>query len=189
MRYYQKFFGHLKNIFVHKYFVFKYCKEMGIPWQGITHDLSKFSPTEFFESVKYYQGNSSPIPACKKVNGYSEAWQHHKGRNKHHYEYWTDNYDKGTTTIQMPPKYVLEMMADWLAAGRTYHGPKFTFDDEYDWWQVKKTLNPTIHPATMYAIDRFMGDMKCFMCVSFVKNNGGTKVIDIYYNCYKNKNK
>ena len=93
---------HFKKICTHKYWVTKYCFKMGLYYQGIMHDMSKFSLVEFGESLKYYQGTSSPIDACKKVNGYSLAWQHHKGRNPHHYEYWTDNYDKGTTAIKMP---------------------------------------------------------------------------------------
>lgn len=59
-------FKHLKKICTHKYWVFYYCLKAGIPIQGLLHDMSKFSPVEFFESVKYYQGNSSPIEACKK---------------------------------------------------------------------------------------------------------------------------
>ena len=82
------FIGHLKTIIVHKYWVFYYACKLGIPIQGLLHDMSKFSPIEFWESVKYYQGGkSSPINACKADKGYSLAWQHHKGRNPHHYEY------------------------------------------------------------------------------------------------------
>lgn len=140
--------GHLKTILVHKWWVFYYCCKLGIPLQGIVHDLSKFSPVEFFESVRFYQGGkSSPIPAAKKKQGYSLAWQHHKGRNKHHYEYWTDNYDLGTTCIKMPYKYVLELIADYLAAGRTYNGKNFTFVDEYEWW-VKARETRKMHQDT-----------------------------------------
>ena len=41
----------------HKWVVFKLCCKVGIPWRGLVHDLSKYSPTEFFESVRYYVGN------------------------------------------------------------------------------------------------------------------------------------
>ena len=149
-------FGHLKNIITHKYWVYYYGRKLGVNrWQLIMHDMSKFSPIEFFESIKFYQGTSSPIPPCKKANGYSKAWQHHKGRNPHHYEYWTDNYDSGTTIIPMPIKYIEEMLADWFAAGRTYQGKNFTFDSQYNWWQTKKASNPAIHPLTMRLIDLF----------------------------------
>ena len=129
------FFGHLKTVLIHKFWVFYYACKLGIVWQGIVHDLSKFSPVEFFESVKFYQGGKkSPIPVVKKELGYSKAWQHHKGRNPHHYEYWTDNYDSGTTAIKIPYKYVLEMVADWLGAGKAYNGKGFSIEQEIEWW-------------------------------------------------------
>lgn len=145
---------HLRNILVHKWWVMVYGRRMGINfWRLLVHDMSKFSPTEFWESVKYYKGDSSPIPECKKINGFSYAWQHHKGRNPHHYEYWTDNYDIGMTLIPMPYKYVCEMMADWFAAGRTYQGKEFTVKSQCDWWEWKKTTKPAIHEATIDLID------------------------------------
>lgn len=90
-----KVFGHLKNILIHKYYVLKECWIMGLYWQGIVHDLSKFSWTEFKESVIYYSDGRSPIINAKDDVGISYAWQHHKGRNPHHAEYWTDNYATG----------------------------------------------------------------------------------------------
>ena len=148
--------GHLRNICVHKFWVLYYGSKIGVNWwRLLMHDMSKFSPIEFWESVKYYQGTSSPIPVCKSINGYSEAWQHHKGRNPHHYEYWTDNYDAGTTLIPMPIECVEEMLADWMAAGRTYMGSKFTFIGQANWWQNKKKTNPAIHPLTIKLIDKF----------------------------------
>jgi hypothetical protein len=119
------------------------------------HDMSKFSPTEFWESVKYYRGTKSPIPVCKEVNGYSKAWQHHKGRNPHHYEYWTDNYDMGTTTIKMPFNCVVEMIVDWCAAGRTYNGSNWTFESQCDWWNNKKAGTISINPETIKLINKF----------------------------------
>lgn len=130
---------HLRKVQTHRKWVRHYCFKLGIPWQGITHDLSKYSPVEFWESVKYYQGDNSPIDACKKANGYSMAWFHHRGRNKHHYEYWVDNFDKGMTTNLMPKKYFLELLADYLGAARAYMGDKFTYKGEYEWWQIKRT--------------------------------------------------
>ena len=156
MRKIKNVFGHLRNILVHKYWVLYYGRIIGVNWwRLLMHDMSKFSPTECWESVRYYQGTSSPIPPCKADQGYSEAWQHHKGRNPHHYEYWTDNYDSGTTLIPMPVEYVEEMLADWMAAGRTYMGNKFTFIGQANWWQNKKKTNPAIHPLTIALIDDF----------------------------------
>ena len=143
---------HFNKICVHKYWVAKYCFKCGLYWQGITHDLSKFSPTEFCESVKYYQGSSSPINAAKADKGYSLSWQHHKGRNPHHYEYWTDNYDKGTTCIRMPYKYAVELICDWIGAGRVYQGKNFTYTGEYEYVQ-DKLETAKMHQDTKYFID------------------------------------
>lgn len=139
---------HFKKICTHKYWVFYYCCKAGIPIRGLMHDMSKFSPTEFFESAKYYQGERSPIDACKEEKGYSMAWLHHKGRNKHHYEYWQDNFDKGGTPLQMPYVYAVEMLCDYLGAGRAYMGKNFSYKAEYDWW-LKKIEKPiAMHPHT-----------------------------------------
>ena len=139
---------HFKKICIHKKWVFYYCCKCGIPWQGIKHDLSKFSPIEFFESIKYYNGIDSPINLCKEKNGYSMAWFHHKGRNPHHYEYWVDNLDNGGKAIQMPFKYALELICDYLGAGRAYQGNNFTYQKEYEWW-LKRIEHPLlIHPQT-----------------------------------------
>lgn len=151
-----KFFGHLRNILVHKYWVYHFGRKLGVGrWRLLKHDMSKFSLVEFRESIKFYQGTSSPIPPCKKANGYSKAWQHHKGRNTHHYEYWTDNYDSGTTLIPMPFECLCEMLADWCAAGRTYQGKNWNFKSQCDWWENKKKTNPAIHPLTIQRIDLF----------------------------------
>ncbi len=160
MKLIKNIFGHLKTVIIHKYWVFIYCYKLGIIWQGITHDLSKFSWTEFSESVKYYQGGKkSPIPVIKQENGYSKAWQHHKGHNPHHYEYWTDNYDNGTTCIEIPKKYVLELVADWVAAGRTYNGKGFTIQDEINWWNNCKD-SKYIHPNTKELITKILNSLK-----------------------------
>jgi hypothetical protein len=154
-----KAWKHFKKILVHKYWVFKYCCNAGIPVQGILHDLSKFSPTEFFESVKYYQGNISPIDACKKANGYSKAWLHHKGRNPHHYEYWQDNFDNGGEPLIMPEKYAIELVCDYLGAGRAYMGKNFTYKNEYKWWIEKKKKSLKMHPAIIIFIDNVFSMM------------------------------
>ena len=81
---------HFKTITQHKEKVLEHCLRCGIPWQGLTHDLSKYSPTEFIPGALYYQGNRSPNERERELFGASAAWMHHKGRNRHHFEYWTD---------------------------------------------------------------------------------------------------
>ena len=117
-----KFFGHLNTILTHRHMVFRFCCRVGIPWQGLVHDLSKFTPTEMIPSVRFYQGTSSPIGAERRANGYSMAWLHHKSQNRHHWEYWVDFRDDGTEYyVKMPMNYLKEMLCDWLAAGKTYN--------------------------------------------------------------------
>ena len=133
----KNFFKHLHTVNTHRYKVFLLCCKVGIPLQGLLHDFSKYSPTEFWEGVKYYQGDYSPIHNCKKENGYSKAWLHHKGRNKHHYEYWYD-YEAPNETPKMPFKYFLEMICDTLSAGMTYQGKNCTKEYQLSYWNRTK---------------------------------------------------
>lgn len=121
-----KILKHTALVFRHKWRVFLNCARCGFFFRGIVHDLSKFTPTEFFESARYFQGNRSPIGACRRATGKSHAWLHHKGRNKHHLEYWLD----GDCEIQplMPFKYAVECVCDKLAATKTYLGRDYTPD-------------------------------------------------------------
>lgn len=120
---------HFTLITKHKWEVFKLAWKIGIPWRGLLHDLSKYSPTEFWESVRYYNGTHSPITEAKKDKGYSEAWLHHKGRNKHHIEYWLDEAAPNLTPLP-PFPYVAEMLCDKVAAGIVYEGDKWTKEYE-----------------------------------------------------------
>lgn len=83
---------HFRTITRHKLLVMQKCFRVGLYRQGLLHDLSKYSPTEFLVGMKYYQGNRSPNNAEREDTGVSLSWLHHKGRNRHHYEYWVD-YD------------------------------------------------------------------------------------------------
>lgn len=128
----KKYIKHFITITKHIYYVRKFCFKCGYYKRGLLHDLSKYSPVEFFSSARYFQGNSSPIDAEKKAKGYSLAWQHHKGHNPHHWEYWIDNI--GTyknTPIKIPHEYVIEMICDWLGAGIVYSKQKVDFNVPY----------------------------------------------------------
>ena len=156
MKYRDKFLGHMKTVLIHKFWVFYFSCIAGIPLQGLIHDMSKFHPTEFFESVKYFQGNRSPIDACKEVNEYSMAWLHHKGRNPNHYEFWQDNFDKGGHPLRIPYKYAIEMICDYLAAGKAYMKEDFTYQAELEWWRGK-TKNPiAMHDDTFMFVNAMM---------------------------------
>ena len=122
------FWKHFKTITSHKILVMKGCFRVGLYKQGLLHDLSKYSWTEFRVGCKYYQGNRSPNNAEREQIGYSSAWLHHKGRNKHHYEYWMDYSQRGTQIqgMRMPNQYVVEMIIDRIAASKTYQQERYT---------------------------------------------------------------
>ena len=159
MGYVANTFKHFAKICKHKRWVFHYCRKVGITWRGIKHDMSKFSPTEFWESVKYYQGTSSPIDAAKKDKGWSKAWMHHKGRNTHHYEYWTDNFDHGGVALIMPFDDALELLCDYLAAGRAYMGKGFSYSAEFNWWKKKNEKPLKMHPVVNWFVSITLADL------------------------------
>ena len=121
-----KSYEHFKTITKHRHEVIKNCTKAGILFQGLFHDLSKYSLTEFSAGAKFYQGTRSPNEGEREAYGYSMAWIHHKGRNKHHYEYWTDYNPKTKEMepVKMPLKYVIEMFCDRIAASKIYEKDK-----------------------------------------------------------------
>ena len=140
---------HFKTVCRHKAVVYRECKACGIRWQGIVHDLSKFSHAEFSPSAKYFQGNRSPIEAEKEALGYSDAWLHHKAHNKHHWEYWCD-YNNDTGEVfphRIPKKYVVEMLCDWIGAGKVYSKEKWTQSEPLNYYN-KVRAGRHFHPET-----------------------------------------
>ena len=131
------FFGHLGTITRHRHKVIAHCAKAGILWQGLRHDLSKYSPTEFIPGVKYYQGIRSPNEAERELNGYSLAWMHHKGRNKHHFEYWYDYNAKVKTPI-IPFKYMKEMVCDRIAASKVYYKDNYNNNRALEYFNSQK---------------------------------------------------
>lgn len=147
--------GHTKTVTKHRWLVFKLCLRAGIPWRGFVHDLSKFSPTEFWPSVKYYaDGKYSPILKEKQKNGYSPVWLHHKGRNKHHLEYWMDFTSRNVVPV-IPYKYIVETLCDEIAAGMVYSGKKWTPATQYNYYMKHQREKVIINPKT----DNFMQAM------------------------------
>ena len=122
---------HFITITKHRHAVISHCKKAGILWQGLRHDLSKYSPTEFIPGAKYYSGTKSPNEGERRDKGYSLAWMHHKGRNRHHFEYWMDyNMEKRRyEPVEMPVRFVAEMFCDRVAASKIYN--PVTYNDSF----------------------------------------------------------
>lgn len=143
-----KYIKHFCTIMRHKYYVLIQCIACGITWRGIVHDLSKFLPAEFFSSARYFQGDKSPIEAEKAALGYSKAWLHHKGHNKHHWEYWIDFNGNGDVVAnKIPYVYVVEMICDWIGAGIVYGGKNFNQHEPLDYYN-KVRQGRHFHPDT-----------------------------------------
>ena len=141
--------GHFKTITKHRHTVIAHSRKAGILWQGLKHDLSKYSPAEFCAGVRYYTGTRSPNEGERRDVGYSAAWLHHKGRNKHHFEYWWDyNMEKHEyMPVPMPKNYIAEMFCDRVAASKIYQGENYTQEHPLEYFLRAKATRK-IHPET-----------------------------------------
>lgn len=172
-------FGHFRTITRHRHKVMQHCFRAGIPWRGMLHDLSKYSPTEFIPGAKYYQGTRSPNEKERELFGYSLAWMHHKGRNRHHFEYWFD-YNPETKLnepVKMPLKFVVEMFCDRVAAGKIYQGKSYTDRSPLEYFLRGKDRR-RIHPETSQMLEKLLtmlaedGEKATFVYIkSYIKSN------------------
>ena len=170
-----KFWKHFITVTRHRWLVRQGCFRIGLYWQGLVHDISKYSPTEFGVGAKYYQGTRSPNNAEREEKGYSEAWMHHKGRNPHHYEYWTDmnlqtrNYEP----VPVPRKYLAEMIMDRRAACKVYQGENYTDGSALAYLQRSREKD-LMHPQTKQELTYILtmlqdeGEKKTF---AYIKNH------------------
>ncbi len=150
---------HFKTITNHRHLVMKMCFELGMYRQGLLHDLSKYSPTEFIPGALYYQGTESPNNAERRKKGHSSAWLHHKGRNKHHLEYWLDydleKKDGSVTGMKMPDNYIVEMFCDRVAASKIYHKDDYTDSSALQYYLNGKSKN-ILHPYTRKRLETLL---------------------------------
>lgn len=172
-----RFFGHLGTITRHKFEVTRLCFKCGLYKQGILHDLSKYSPVEFWSGVKYYQGYRSPIDAEREAVGYSLGWLHHKGRNKHHWEYWVDKDYQNVQPIvrPMPLNYIIEACCDKIAASKVYKKDNYYDGSAFDFLSNGKDR-------------RLMGSeniKRHLRLLLYLKVNGEKKALKYYKSLYK----
>jgi len=151
-----KIYQHFKTITYHKWLVMKGCFSIGLYKQGLCHDLSKYGLTEFMVGAMYYQGNRSPNNAEREERGYSSSWLHHKGRNKHHYEYWIDysvrDIEGGMAPAPMPVKYILEMIMDRIAASKVYAREDYTRHHPLAYYKTGREHAP-LHKKTKKTLE------------------------------------
>lgn len=151
---------HFMVITKHRNQVIKHCAKCGIFWQGLRHDLSKYTPTEFWQGAKYFIGSRSPNEGERADKGFSSAWMHHQGRNKHHFEYWKD-YNPETkrlSPVKMPYRYVVEMFCDRVAASKIYQGCQYTDSHPLEYFMRAKTTR-AIHPETSEELEFLLNEL------------------------------
>ena len=162
MSFFERFAGHLKTVHMHRKYVREGCFKLGLYRQGLFHDLSKYSPAEFIRSVKYYNGHMSPNAIDRRLNGYSSAWLHHKGINRHHFEYWIDIMGApigGVFGCKMPMKYLCEMVCDRRAACMAYHGKDYKSSDAWEYYNRTKDF-VVMNDDTRAVLERALTLMK-----------------------------
>ncbi|MEG0590715.1 MAG: DUF5662 family protein [Lachnospiraceae bacterium] len=166
---------HFCTITQHKMIVMKSCFQVGLYKQGLLHDLSKYGLAEFPVGAKYYQGTRSPNNAEREDRGYSSAWLHHKGRNKHHYEYWLDYSMEGEQIMggmKMPKNYVVEMFLDRVAASKTYQKERYTNQAPLVYYS-HGNASELLHPNTREILEKLLhmlaeqGERKTF---AYIRN-------------------
>lgn len=156
--------GHLATINAHKAEVMRLCFKVGLYRQGLLHDLSKYSPAEFISGVKYYDGSKSPNTVERNETGISRAWLHHKGKNRHHFEYWIDYGTNSGTSMQglkMPINYVVEMFCDRVAASKIYHANTYTDAMPFEYF-MKNRNHYMIHPDTERLLGKLLLMLKLY---------------------------
>lgn len=155
------FMNHLRTVVRHKELVMIGCFRVGLYRQGLMHDLSKFAPTEFLVGARYFQGHRSPNNAEREDIGYSSSWLHHKGRNRHHFEYWVDYNLRGKdgesplVPVKMPGRFVVEMLMDRIAASKVYLGDAYTDKSPlgyFDGGRARKFM----HPETAALLEKLL---------------------------------
>ncbi len=149
---------HFRTITKHRHRVIAHCSKVGILWQGLRHDLSKYTPTEFLEGARNYkEGKRSPNEEARAKNGYSLAWMHHKGRNRHHFEYWTDTspVTRRVEPVEMPIRFVAEMFCDRVAASKIYRGKEYTDASALEYFERGRDRR-NMHPTTSDLLESWL---------------------------------
>ena len=154
-----RLYGHFTTITKHRHQVMIHCFKAGIPLQGLAHDLSKYMPEEFIPGVKYFVGTHSPNEGERQDKGYSRAWMHHKGRNKHHFEYWSDHNleTKRYEPVPMPMRYVIEMFCDRVAASKIYNKENYNDRMPLEYYLKRKELYVGhLHPKSAAILEKLL---------------------------------
>lgn len=163
----KKYLKYMWSILKHKYVVGLECMRCGLFFRGVVHDISKFSPCEFSRYAAYFDEDKSRDDLEKIKEDYSVAWQHHKGHNPHHWEYWIDfDRDGNISAVKMPYDCVVEMVCDWIGAGKVYNKKSWNENEPMEFYQERKD-KIHLHPDTQKLFLLFLGIIRDFGLASF----------------------
>jgi hypothetical protein len=135
-----------------------------IPYKRLLlHDLSKFSRSEFWPYAEHFLGEK------KHEEEFHRAWLHHVHHNDHHWEHFIENYPSvskilannpqlnNLTIYEMPDEAILEMIADNLAASRSYEGYWPDRKKKDGWpWMTKSYQKYRLHPISKIKFTAFL---------------------------------
>jgi len=171
----KKYTKYLSYVLRHKWYVTIECFQRGLYRRGIMHDMSKFRPSEFIPYARYFNGtyqSEKDIPKFLPMSyesiltkeyveeQFDLAWLEHTHRNKHHWQYWVLREDDGCKKIlKMEHKYIMEMVCDWVGAGKA-QGNISPKNDKYletrNWYNENKD-KMVLHKNTRREVEQTLG--------------------------------
>jgi hypothetical protein len=166
----RRYWSYLKYVLRHKWFVGVECFKEGLYWQGLVHDMSKFSHYEFIPYAKHFYNKDGSKKDVRNETGFHDpnntgdeifdfAWLLHQKRNKHHWQFWILPKDDGDIRIlEMPTNYVIEMVCDWVGTGKA-QGFVSPADDRYfetRKWYDKNKDKMQLHEKTREQVENII---------------------------------
>jgi hypothetical protein len=140
---------YMRYIARHKWYTFRECLRLRVPLLGAFHDLSKFRPDEWVPYLRYFYGSQTK----EAKQDFDMAWLRHIHRNKHHWQHWVLNLDDGgQKVLEIPERYLREMLADWRGASRAVNGE----DNVREWYEERRD-GILMHPHSRYWIEQQLG--------------------------------
>jgi len=145
----KRHWSYLKYVIRHKWFVLMASKRIGASLcLALIHDKSKFRPSEWWPYAEtFYKPDGSK--QYDETEEFNLAWLLHQNRNPHHWQHWLLKMDSGDVlAIEMPRRYALEMVADWMGSGRAITGRW-----EYAEWYAKNREKIVLHDNTRKTVE------------------------------------
>ncbi len=119
------------------------------------HDHSKDEPDEYEPYDAYFYGNNR---SYEVVQNYQQAWLLHLHRNPHHWQYWVlinDDPKEGEIVLEMPYRYILEMICDWWS----FSWQTGNLEEIFKWYD-EHSLYMKLAPKTRATVESVLGKIR-----------------------------